>query len=485
MKLPLDVLVHVFSLCCPSVDNHRQNPRFLAYSQTCQLWRDVSLSNPLLWTFPLFNWPGVARMMLHRARNLPIPVIRARLSERNMPLVIEILQAHTGPRELIVSGRACFLRQIFTLNVKVPSLRLIQAKQAPRGSADSASFVPSFTCVLFTCPQLTSLTLWNCFPVTKGIAATTSLTRLCLVSHSDSGTDVSNLFNLLHRAPLLQYLELDGMVHSVEFGSSTRVPLLHMQHITVANVEPDQASAFIMLLELPKCNVHVKAVWPHHTQLVPHEFFKSLRKIMGSRARVLRLTVHPTLFITLKTADAHDKDANSYTFNFRASSSPDINLLCYLRSVYEPLGMINLAHLEELEVRRKRYKSGLAGEGVHLVLTESPFVRRVIAHEEAANDIYQTLHYYSRHRPAWDQLGHISFHSAMFHGVRPEMYDKRTALELWTETLSQRQKEGHSIRMRMCFLKCAVIDNEGARRSLLHQDLEPLQDYAEVEIRQV
>jgi hypothetical protein len=201
MKLPLDVLVHVFSLCCPSVDNHRQNPRCLAYGQTCQLWRDVSLSNPLLWTF-----------------------------------------------------------QIFTLNVKVPSLRLIQAKQAPRGSADSASFVPSFICVLFTCPQLTSLTLWNCFPVTEAIAATTSRTRLCLVSYSDSGTDVSNHFSLLHRAPLLQYLELDGMVHSVEFGSSTHVPLLHMQHITVANVEPDQASALIMLLELPKCNINVKVV---------------------------------------------------------------------------------------------------------------------------------------------------------------------------------------------------------------------------------
>jgi hypothetical protein len=162
---------------------------------------------------------------------------------------------------------------------------------------------------------------------------------------------------------------------------------------------------------------------------------------MESRARVLRLTIHPTLSITLKSADAHDKDANSYTFKFRASSSPDTNLLCYLRSVYEPLGMINLARLEELDVRRKRYKSGLAGEGVHLALTESPFVRIVIAHGEAANDIYQTLHYYSRHRPAWDQLGHISFHSATFHGVRPEMYDKRTALEFWTTTLSQRQKE--------------------------------------------
>jgi hypothetical protein len=487
-----DVLIRIFSLCCPSADNGRQSLKCLAYSQVCQYWRDVALSTPLLWTFPLFDFPDIAKMMLQRASDVLIPIVQVRLTPKTLPVVLDVLRTREGIRQVMISGNHYLMKQAFTIAVEIPSLQLMDASQAINPRRTGSTGMPmgyGSVDMSFTSPQLMSLRLGDYFPVVKDIGPVGNLTRLCLVSHCDP-RNVRDLLDLLRHTPLLEHLELDGMLNSRDSDSPSGIRLARMQHIIMANSNLLLMSDFLNHLDLPKCNMTVKAEGMKIRAHQLRALFKDLRTIFAGPVHVLRLTMHTQLSIVLQFRNEQNtgvgSDHDTFTFALHTGSSPDSTFTEYMQTVSESF---DVGELEELNIGRNEHTSGRDGGGAQdldIALHKSPRLRRIVAHDEAANNV---CHTFTQMEPtparAWDQLEHISFYFAGFRAPDSDQYGGEPTLEgLAKGLLRQRRKDGSCVRLKMTFVSCSVRPGQGVRgrRPLLDRDLQPLSDCADVEI---
>ncbi|KDQ18840.1 hypothetical protein BOTBODRAFT_184697 [Botryobasidium botryosum FD-172 SS1] len=96
--LPVEILTQIFLLgATDDIRSFKSFPRFsTAISHVCQLWRDVSLSTPSLWT--LFR-PGLPRGLASRAKSVPRDLI-AWHDPQNSPDVTPIRSSLSNMRSL-------------------------------------------------------------------------------------------------------------------------------------------------------------------------------------------------------------------------------------------------------------------------------------------------------------------------------------------------------------------------------------------------
>jgi hypothetical protein len=111
VSLPYELLALIFQFSLPPIDAMKMDalkntpsatPSCFDFAHVCRTWRIVALGNPSLWTAPLLPWPAFAKLMLERARGMPLDIVCYIPAEQKLALPVqEALEAACEKMESI------------------------------------------------------------------------------------------------------------------------------------------------------------------------------------------------------------------------------------------------------------------------------------------------------------------------------------------------------------------------------------------------
>jgi hypothetical protein len=254
-RLADEILVHIFALIGPSSYHHSgfydcleswppPLPRAdcVAFSQVCQRWRQLSLSAPLLWTLPLFQWPKFAMEMIDRSGDAPLTLVWPYLhnkppdvsspyqvGDRVRPLALAPSFYHTAKHfgrvvELDIYESPTLITHVLMHSVQ-PALLMERLSFFVHTTEEAGPLRLSEDDLkqLLPLPSLTHLSLSNCY-IPSETAIFAKLAYLCIDSDVNLGSatashrlPLAQLMLCIQQAPLLNRLILR---HAVDFSTA-------------------------------------------------------------------------------------------------------------------------------------------------------------------------------------------------------------------------------------------------------------------------
>jgi hypothetical protein len=251
-RLPVEILIHVFSYC-PASDlyphvRHRPPPPWLAVTHVCRRWRNAALSCPFLWVEIIstnFNW---AVAMLERSKDLPVHVSVDDGGSSQMPCEVKTARLLFSKIHRMQSLAMTCSHAILTC---VPAL--FEAEAAPLlqeliiTNFHPSHFMDLIVRPLFSgkTPSLQFLSLYRCRVLWSSPLLQCDLVYLS-ISHvpPDYRPHLCQALTVLKRLTRLECLQLDEAlpVHINSPNESTysilsteRLPLTHLRFFSLCS----------------------------------------------------------------------------------------------------------------------------------------------------------------------------------------------------------------------------------------------------------
>lgn len=298
---PPEVLPHIFKYCT-DVDYLDHTPKarknWLAFSQVCTGWRHVAISCPSLWTMPDLSKPDLAKMMVERARPLPLEITAREMSELASPLALgvklhleKLCYLHPRGRPWNDAGN----RLSEYLSGHFPHLKRLYLS----GIVDHSSGIVPIDLGNLKAPLLQDICLPNSVLRRISTSSMTSLTSVTLtydidVSEHGGIGPLVGIFDILTPLSRLESLLLTdatrlGPYRSLEAGNLPCITLPALKSLTLQ----DHASNLLPLLrQLNMPKLHKVAI--HVVPVAAKDILDDLEKLYCSVRRLIHDAAWPT-----------------------------------------------------------------------------------------------------------------------------------------------------------------------------------------------
>jgi hypothetical protein len=317
-SLPSEILALIFSFANQRTEPHisLETPTRLSFAQVCRIWRTVALGTPSLWVRPMLWWPAFTKLMLTRARALPIvvecrfyagiPKIRQRLIANSVEAAcrsmarIRLMDLY-GPgdvlSEIILDVESREATQLEVLRIEMSAPEILDMPRCLRGSL--ARFL------LGQPPGRDSL--WKRHFDNTGMIGISPfhpcshLTELVLKGGTFVDTSLGQLLVILRGTCILQKLVLEGVYSDTDaFDTPSQPPdeQVQLERLRLIHLCEYISGSTLLLEHLslpPDVMIHLddgheESDEPEITRvmtvLTPHLFSKDGRSLLSLRVEV-------------------------------------------------------------------------------------------------------------------------------------------------------------------------------------------------------
>ncbi|KAF5342423.1 hypothetical protein D9611_001244 [Ephemerocybe angulata] len=253
------ILVSFVSETRRSTDNSRtalgMMEPWLTVTRICRHWRDVAMKCGRLWSNLSFSSLTFTQLMLERSLQAPLSIsIYLKENHKFLDILTTALSQSRRLRSIdIVLDEHIPLETVWpTCTSETPNLKLLRLKYYPTEQGDSKLPEPFLQ---HEAPPLEYLSLDGFhIPDWRSIPLSPSLTFLCIRAKNGkltTGASPEKIMSSLAAMPLLNYLEISGLLPSDPYPPLPTLTLKHLKTLRLSAPMP-AINAFLQVVHLPK-----------------------------------------------------------------------------------------------------------------------------------------------------------------------------------------------------------------------------------------